>query len=68
MLRVAGGRLAGLGDGDYLKLLEQVEDSESKERIPPPHEGRSWPFRNGPLRDYLVKLTSRFEPNHFSLT
>jgi hypothetical protein len=56
-------RLDGLsfGDPDYMRLLEQMGTSESKERdaVPP---------RNGALRDYLVNLTSRFRPNHFSIT
>ena len=51
----------GLGDADYMRLLEQVGDSESKERVPVPPQ-------NGQLRDYLVNLTSRFKPNHFSIT
>jgi hypothetical protein len=54
-------QLAGLGNADYLKLLAQVGDSESKERVPVPPE-------TGQLRDYLVDLTSRFSPNHFFIT
>jgi len=54
-------KLGGLGDADYMRLLEQVGDSESKGRIPVPPQNRR-------LRDYLVNLTSRFRPNHFSIT
>ena len=60
--------LAGLGFGhaDYMRSLGQVGESESKERVPvPPQNGQ---LRDGQLRDYLVNLTSRFKPNHFSIT
>ncbi len=54
-------QLAGLGDADYIRLLDHEGDSESGQNVPvPPRSGR--------LRDYLVDLTSRFKPNHFSLT
>ena|SRR5688572_18836295 len=51
----------GLGDTDYMMLLEQLGGSESKGRVPVPPQ-------NGQLCEYLVKLTSRFKPNHFSIT
>jgi len=65
-------RLEGLslGDADYMRLLEQVGDSESKERapVPPQKPGEYAWLQHGQLRDYLVSLTSRFNPNHFALT
>ncbi len=54
-------QLAGLGDHEYRKLLQEVGDLESNERVPAPPQ-------NGQLRDLLVNLTSRFKPNHFSIT
>lgn len=54
-------QLVGLGDADYMRLLEQVGDSESEGRVPVPPQ-------YGQLREHLVKLTSRFKPNHFSIT
>ena len=53
--------LGGLGDADYWRLLEHAGESASTGGIPAPP-------RNGRLRDYLVDLTSRFKPNHFSIT
>jgi hypothetical protein len=60
----------GLGDADYMRLLEQVGDSESKGRVPVPPQGPGAHagLQHGRLRDYLVDLTSRFKPNHFSIT
>ncbi|HEY6927361.1 MAG TPA: hypothetical protein VI653_28055 [Steroidobacteraceae bacterium] len=55
-------QFAGLGDVDYMKLfLQQVGDSESQGRAPAPTQ-------SGQLRDLLVNLTSRFQPNRFSIT
>jgi len=57
-------RLAGLGlhDADYMnQFLQQEVDAESPGRVPVPPQ-------NGQLRDLLVNLTSRFKPNHFSIT
>ena len=48
------------GDADYWARLEQLSEKPRK-RVPVPP-------RNGMLRDYLISLTSRFGPNHFSLT
>ena len=57
-------QLGGLGHGDpdYTTPLIRFEgDSESKESVPVPSQ-------NGRLRNYLIDLTSRFKPNHFSIT
>jgi hypothetical protein len=55
--------LAGLGwdDAEYMRILEKGGGWRSKDRVPVPPQ-------NGRLRDQLVDLTSRFKPNHFSLT
>jgi hypothetical protein len=65
--------LAGLsfGDADYLRVLEQVGESESKGRVPLPSQrpGAHPLLQHGQRRDdYLVNLTSGFKPNHFSIT
>ncbi len=54
----------GTGPGtvnEYLRLIAQVQGSQLERRLsdPPP---RGW------LRGYLVDLTTRFGPNHFSIT
>jgi hypothetical protein len=54
-------QLAGLGDREYIALMLQVEETEHEGRLPVPPQ-------NGRLRDFLVDLTSRFKPNHFSIT